>query len=225
MSDITLEWFFKIPGLFITGGFLLILIALAVFFISAGKKDSKKEENLNIDSDNMENNEDALVLNNNINEDVSFPKIDGNESVNSLNNNGVNPEPVIAPLQDVSFNNDLASEVTFENKNENNVMEPVTFEPIVFNNENTDGVMNVQPIQNVPVDNVQENNFEPVSFPTQDNTLSNSTFDSNDIPTYEPVKIEPVRVEPVSPNNVVSEEIKASEPVNTNQEDEIIEEI
>ena len=225
MSDITLEWFFKIPGLFITGGFLLILIALAVFFISAGKKDSKKEENLNIDSDNTENNEDALVLNNNLNEDVSFPKIDGNESVNNLNNNGVNPEPMIEPLQDVSFNNDLASEVTFENNNENNVMEPVTFEPIVFNNENTDGVMNVQPVQNVPVDNVQENNFEPVSFPTQDNTLSNSTFDSNDIPTYEPVKIEPVRVEPVSPNNVVSEEIKASEPVNTNQEDEIIEEI
>ena len=40
-----LEWFFKMPGLFITGGIVLILIALLVFILGS-KKDNKsnKEE-------------------------------------------------------------------------------------------------------------------------------------------------------------------------------------
>ena len=35
------EWFFKVPGLFITGGVVLILIALIVFLLGSKKGDNK----------------------------------------------------------------------------------------------------------------------------------------------------------------------------------------
>ena len=47
-----LEWFFKMPGLFITGGIVLILIALLVFILGSKKdnKSNKEETNTNVES-------------------------------------------------------------------------------------------------------------------------------------------------------------------------------
>lgn len=55
MENINLEWFFKLPGLFITGGIFLILIAIVVYLIGSSKekKALKEESNYGVDSDNM----------------------------------------------------------------------------------------------------------------------------------------------------------------------------
>ena len=44
-ENMSLEWFFQLPGLFITGGIVLILIALLVFIISS-KGEKKADDNL-----------------------------------------------------------------------------------------------------------------------------------------------------------------------------------
>ena len=44
-ENMSFEWFFKMPGLFITGGVVLILIALLVFLLGS-KKEANKEGNL-----------------------------------------------------------------------------------------------------------------------------------------------------------------------------------
>ena len=44
-ENMNIEWFFKVPGLFITGGVLLILVALLVFILGgkSGKKEAKSD--------------------------------------------------------------------------------------------------------------------------------------------------------------------------------------
>lgn len=44
------EWFFKMPGLFITGGVVLIIIALVVFLIGSKKGEQTKIEENNTES-------------------------------------------------------------------------------------------------------------------------------------------------------------------------------
>ena len=44
MGDITLDWFFKMPGLLIVGGVMLILIALLIFIVTGSKKRAKNKE-------------------------------------------------------------------------------------------------------------------------------------------------------------------------------------
>ena len=44
----SLDWFFKLPGLFITGGVVLILIALLVFILGSKGEKGKKSKNKDI---------------------------------------------------------------------------------------------------------------------------------------------------------------------------------
>ena len=110
MDDITLEWFFKLPGLFITAGVLLILIALIVFIIGSRKeKKNKNDTNYNIDSDQNEQNSvvepiPSIVQNN---EPTNF--IGGVPVNNEINNIEMKKEdnvisvntPEIVPIEEV----------------------------------------------------------------------------------------------------------------------------
>ena len=56
MEKINLEWFLKFPGLFITGGILLIFIAAIVYLIASAKekKAAKADTNFGVDANSMQ---------------------------------------------------------------------------------------------------------------------------------------------------------------------------
>ena len=58
MDNIDIEWFFKVPGLFITGGVFLILIAIIVYIVgnSKAKKASQDDTNYTVDVDSVKDN-------------------------------------------------------------------------------------------------------------------------------------------------------------------------
>lgn len=100
-----LNWFLTIPGMLITGGILLLLIALIVFIATSGsgKKDKLQDKN-NVATNNPISNDSVNELNSTMNQGV--PPI---TPVDSANINSINQEmpqatvtPVMEPVQEVT---------------------------------------------------------------------------------------------------------------------------
>lgn len=90
MASITIQWFLELPGLFITAGVVLILIAVIVFIVSGSK--AKKLAN---ETNQMESVQ--PVTNNNVQQEFSAaPPLPSTNVTNDLNQ--VNP---VNPINDV----------------------------------------------------------------------------------------------------------------------------
>lgn len=201
MSDITLQWFFQIPGLFITIGVLLILIALLVLIIGSSKAKKKKEDDL------------ALV------DDVQESSVNQVESVNVLEPSGVNYLNGTNNLNQINnMNNNL------ENNNlvNNNVgvVTPVTPNESVAPAINGN---NIAPVASNPTSvitpvNINDNVVAPqVAFNEQNVATSNNvnninTSVANNLSNVE--QVVPVMAQPVGmETNVSNENLNVQEPV------------
>lgn len=176
MSDITLEWFFRIPGLFITIGVVLILIAIVVFIIGNATK-SKEMNNEVKEDDNVDNSINQDVLQNNelhtnlANVNNELPVLENN--INNLeldnNNNIANVD------NSLSFNDNILGVTPQDTSLENNVLINETFNevenPVVLPVEETINVM--EPVTNLSNDVM---NYET-------NTVSNdiTSMDANNL--------------------------------------------
>ena len=140
MNGITLEWFFKLPGLFITCGVLLILIALLVFIISGSKaRKQNAENNLTVEADNhvQENNDNQVVE-----PIINVPKMDTAIPTSPVNNNVIGSQPINTiggQSVDTSIN-PVSSQ-----------MEAASFEPIITpiggnNNEVASEPIKIEPV-------------------------------------------------------------------------------
>lgn len=107
MEEITLEWFFKMPGILILGGVVLIILAIVIFIIGGvkSKNDNEIKETLenpvNVSPVKIENN--SLKMNSQENNEVlkSVPNVEiaKDESVQNV----INPvvEPVVNNIPDL----------------------------------------------------------------------------------------------------------------------------
>lgn len=130
MSEISLKWFFQIPGLFITIGVLLILIALLVLIIGSSRARGKKLEENGTESSSLS--EDVVAKSNeivNVIGNVDEKVLDGN--VTDIT--GDNSSPLNDLTDNIEVNNDnimpvtenFSSIVTPVNVNENSIEKPV----------------------------------------------------------------------------------------------------
>ena len=218
LESITLDWFLKLPGLFITGGVVLILIALIVFIIGshAEKKKLKNESNLNIDADNAGDEVKIMPTMDNMNFGVQNNNIGMEPMVN-------NESPAIEPVIDLNEVSNDIPEINLEpiKSTENkNISESVT--PI--NNMTIDQPTIVTPIENpVEVSPVEPsvNAFEPITPQPVVNTPEvvqpAPAAPAIDFPKLEekPEEVVPMPSTPVEPSVNVFEPITPQPVVNT----------
>ena len=186
--NINLEWFFKVPGLFITIGIVLIIVALIVYLI--GSKNEKEVDNQSYDVSNAGNDD----FNSGSVSQVAIPE----QPVS--NNIGVVQTPINPTLNSINVQTPVV-----ENKVET-VSSPVEV-----------GVANPMDNVNNNMVNSQSSvnlaDISPVSVPANDNGALNPTITpvTVAVPTPE-TTIEPVTpIVPVSP--VESAPVASSEPV------------
>ena len=167
MSDITLEWFFQIPGLFITIGVLLILIALLVLIIGSSKA-KKKQEDLALVDDEVE-----AVTNSvepvNVLESNGINYLNGNNGLNSMNNlnnnvvnNGMVNNNTIGVANPMMVNDSINATVG----NNSNIAPIVSNPSSVITPVNVNGGVASQSVNFANVENVTEDvnlsSLEPV---------------------------------------------------------------
>lgn len=166
MSDITLEWFFQIPGLFITIGVLLILIALLVLIIGGSKAKNKKQEDLSL-VDDVQESAVNQVESVNVLEPSGVNYLNGaNNLNNNLENNGlvnndvgvVNPTMISENAQLVGNGDNIAPAIS----NPLNIVTPVNV------NEN---VIVPQVEHSVNVENIDKANEGIMSSVSQPETV------------------------------------------------------
>lgn len=158
MNEITLEWFFQIPGLFITIGVLLILIALLVLIIGGSKAKNKKQDDLAL-VDDVQEADVNQVESVNVLEPNSVDYLNGaNNLNNSLENNGLaNNLNNIGSVAPVMVNDTVAPTVN----NSSNIITPVTIDESVI--VPVDNLANTESIEKVSEDiNVTLPQVEPV---------------------------------------------------------------
>ncbi len=220
LESITLDWFLKLPGLFITGGVVLILIALIVFIIGshAEKKKLKNESNLNIDADNAGDEVKIMPTMDNMNFGVQNNNIGMEPMVN-------NETPAIEPVIDLKEVSNDIPEINLEpiKSTENNtISESVT--PI--NNMPIDQPTIVTPIEKpVEVSPVEPsvNAFEPITPQSVVNTPEvvqpAPAAPAIDFPKLEekPEEVVPMPSTPVEPSVNVFEPITPQPVVNTEE--------
>ena len=122
-----LEWFFQLPGLFITGGVVLIIIALIVFIVGS-KSGNKELVNQEIDENTSEETvndipveEPTITKLDNVS-NMSTPEVNGN--INDLNGVSINPQEPVMPSVEI---NPVAPEPVMPSVEIN----PVTPEPVM----------------------------------------------------------------------------------------------
>lgn len=181
MSDITLQWFFQIPGLFITIGVLLILIALLVLVIGSTKAKKKQQEDLSLVDDEKEAVVNQVDSVNVAMDDVSVNHLGGINNLDGANN--------FSPLSNVN------------NLETNNVapVEPVRVTPVSIINDKEPvadatssafSPLNLNESVEKPVENVSEQST---------NTLNNSTLvEQTPVEPIVPVQAPQLQQEPVA---------------------------
>ena len=197
--NISLEWFFKVPGLFILVGVVLIIIALIVFFL-----ESKKEKVDRVtDNQNVADNNQNVETNTNIaTPTVGFDVNQGVTSVTTPTENVIDASANVTPIPVVTT--PIAPEIS----NSPNVSPiPVVAAP-------TENMINASPnIEPIPVvatpivnplntSVVAENNNQQVT-PPNDNNVANNQL--NVVTPVENVTSEQV-VSPVNPTVVPIQE-------------------
>jgi len=199
MSEITLEWFFQIPGLFITIGVLLILIALLVLIIGSSKAKNKKAEDLSLVDDVEEpvaNSVEAV----NVLEPNSINYLNGDNNLNVVNNlNSTN-----------NLNNNLETNEFNNNLNNINSISPVMVNesvPVTTENSDTINPMIDNSSNIVTPVNISENIFTPV-----ENTEKVIESVDASLPQGEPVI--PVMAQPIDiENNIPNDNLSFQQPV------------
>ena len=188
-NSINFEWFFKYPGLLITLGVILILIAIVVYFIGKGKESKMDDTNYKIDVDN--------TVDNTQKENVVTPLI--NPTVNS----------------DVSSVTSTENPVITETKVEQPVVTSA-FEPVVTPVEVKNDMENVLPTVNVETNQATPEpvvNESPAVVPiiTPIEPVTITPVVPKETKTEEKVEIPAVQPEVPKVENVVAEEVKPVE--------------
>lgn len=193
-----LSWFTTIPGLFITGGVILLIIALVILIIT-GKKTKKEKEAQSADS-NMQGGVQPVPA---MNANVGVPTMNAPVTPNPMM--GVNTSPTVAPTintQPVMPNNDPMVGVNSQMPEVNMNVNPVV-NPNVTGNEvlgmPTD-IPNVVDPMAVPM-----NDFNATNVNTDANNnlnmVQDNTYNSNVVETFnnEPTSVVPVDAVSVAP--------------------------
>lgn len=193
-----LSWFTTIPGLFITGGVILLIIALVILIIT-GKKTKKEKEAQSADS-NMQGGVQPVPA---MNANVGVPTMNAPVTPNPMM--GVNTAPTVAPTintQPVMPNNDPMVGVNSQMPEVNMNVNPVV-NPNVTGNEvlgmPTD-IPNVVDPMAVPM-----NDFNATNVNTDANNnlnmVQDNTYNSNVVETFnnEPTPVVPVDAVSVAP--------------------------
>ena len=185
-----LSWFTTIPGLFITGGVILLIIALVILIIT-GKKTKKEKEAQSADS-NMQGGVQPVPA---MNANVGVPTMNAPVTPNPMM--GVNTAPTVAPTintQPVMPNNDSMVGVNSQMPEVN-----MNVNPNVTGNEvlgmPTD-IPNVVDPMAVPM-----NDFNATNVNNNLNMVQDNTYNSNVVETFnnEPTPVVPVDAVSVAP--------------------------
>lgn len=193
-----LSWFTTIPGLFITGGVILLIIALVILIIT-GKKTKKEKEAQSADSNIQGGVQPVPAMNAN----VGVPTMNAPVTPNPMM--GVNTSPTVAPTintQPVMPNNDPMVGVNSQMPEVNMNVNPVV-NPNVTGNE----------VLGMPID--IPNVVDPMAVPMNDfnatnvntdannnlNMVQDNTYNSNVVETFnnEPTSVVPVDAVSVAP--------------------------
>lgn len=190
MKNFDLSWFTTIPGLFITGGVILLIIALVILIIT-GKKTKKEKEAQSADS-NMQGGVQPVPA---MNANVGVPTMNAPVTPNPMM--GVNTAPTVAPTintQPVMPNNDSMVDVNSQMPEVN-----MNVNPNVTGNEvlgmPTD-IPNVVDPMAVPM-----NDFNATNVNNNLNMVQDNTYNSNVVETFnnEPTPVVPVDAVSVAP--------------------------
>ncbi len=184
MENINLEWFFKLPGLFITGGVFLILVAIIVYLIGSSKekKARQQETNYGVDSSSMNKEE--------VKEEVVTPLV----------NPTVNTEPVNSEVNTIGGQ---PVNVVNTDTNEKEVAAVNSFNPVITPvNENSI----VTPVETPKV--------EPVVVTPQEEVKEEKNLTPSITPIITPIEpvntqseVSPLEINVVTPNVNVSEPV------------------
>ena len=220
MEKINLEWFFKLPGLFITGGVLLILIAILVYIIGSKKERSvaKDEANNTIDTKSAEEENktenvvtpliNPSIITENINNNVS---VDEKKILNTVeNNNEVSKnetpvvfEPQITPIEPVKVLSEEITPVVPEIKQEeslNNNENLSTVTPIITPIE-PNIVTPVEPVKNE--ERVETNIIPPIEANVQNESNVGTLDEIKPEEVKTEINMEPVNIVPLE-NDVIN---------------------
>lgn len=225
MDKISLEWFFQIPGLFITIGVLLILIALLVLIIGSSKSRKHTDEELpvveepaitptapvNVIENNLNNQTEPVnIVDNNLNNQTVLT----NENLvnNQLNSNVLN----------TNLNNNV-SDVSNTPVNDNiSVSQHDNIMPVGQNSINIVTPVNItEDVQQPVVEETVLTPIEPVTLTTEPvietpSVLNNQTLINNTqeeiMPTVAPVFSEPEVLKKTEETFNIQEPITSSEP-------------
>ena len=182
--NITLGWFFNIPGIFITAGVVLIIIALIVFIIANKKEKASKDGSQQFGVSNgtvanapQEGIQSGIAVN-------PVPSTDQNVANSTVN--PVNVTPVEQHVANPISNVDIAKEDSVAS-----LMKSVTVAPSA---DSTNVDTNVNPIPNVSVEPVTVNEpvVENVSVSPVENPVgveinpANAVETNNIVPSTEP---------------------------------------
>ena len=252
MDNITLEWFFQLPGLFITGGVLLILIAIIVYIIASKKEKSisSNETNYGVDTSNMESETNENVVTPIIN--PSMNNVTSNENVNTIGGQPVNVvgsesvakeaissfEPTITPIVPANkeVENNVGTSVSAENND--NTQQSLSTEPIITPIEpsvitpvvpEVKEEIKIEPAL-APVEPVVENGVADIP-----NTVEVNVEPPKEVVVEEKKTLDDIKIVPTIENQIVSPNVAEINPApsvgvadatkGTNEENKVSEEI
>ena len=201
LANFDLSFFTSIPGMLITGGVLLLLIALIIFIATGSKKDKKdkKAEAESIDNTNNTVAETPTVNANVATEPVApvtTPPLDTTTVADAPQIVVTTPEVPSEPVNVVENNTPTVNEPNSQNLNQtveantipNEVVNPQvemptqTVEPVTTNvNDNT--IVNTNPV----VMPSEQSNIEQASVPN--NTVELNNQESNEVIDVPPITI------------------------------------
>ena len=201
MENITLEWFFKMPGLFVTAGIVLILVAILIFLI-AGIKSKSRVASDSYDTDIPNNTK--LELDNSVEATNETPNALHLTTPVIADANVVTPpvetpkpiEPMIAP--EINSQTETPSTTNIELNSPSDIkIEPIA--PVVT------------PIEEVPVAPLTVN-IEPVT-PEPVTVEPVAKVETPSTTTYEEIEPKPMATIPTEINQATN--LPIPEPVNS----------
>ncbi len=223
MNNFDLSWFTTIPGLFITGGVVLLVIALVILIITGRKTKKEKDE---INSNNNQVNA-GVQPNSNIDNNMAMPTMNmpgapmTNPMVNPMMGQNVvsSPDPVVNPQPMVMPNDSIAmpsvnNGLDMQNMNAP-IVEPVGINPVEVNQMvSTPEVINPMemPLSEQPFVNDINSNQAIGVPPTVAENLNAGMINTEpepiapvDVTPIEIPQVEPVTVAPMETNPMISE--------------------
>ena len=246
--DISLGWFFKVPGLFILVGVLLIIIALVVFLVGSQKEKKAMSESVPKENNTDQGTESNMTTTTSVNDfglnqgvtpvaTVATPIV-----TDANNNQTIGVAPVVAAPVDNAVNiaqpivnNAMATPVNNEMPQEVAPVSKDIVTPVISNEPTNNGA--IPPITNSDMNNALNvitpvvtpdalpNNDMIVPISNENNTVNNETISNEQAslvnPTVVPID-NSVSVTPTITKEPTTDNITAPNTVTSNQVENVV---